>query len=430
MKNYLYIFWIVLFTLSLQVSHADECSNSCQIADVPAPALTEYFTNIQTLQANIIEVLSEAESDIIPNSDNAQSQKESSLNAGKRLLQRLNWILSFNDYYGSFDYKIALPITNEVPNEVKRDHRILENISKRLTGILESWSRRNTLWTTSDKLCNDVANCSIGNITMWEAITLAIKNNREIIRFYESSILDKAYLASNRNFILVSTDFESQIQEYYNKDTLWSCSKCEGNSWSETSQKIKDISTENGEYKEWVQTWKDAWALMRGWNPANNQAVQSRVLSEYLGSQWISGGQADTVLDNLNRYGSGSISGSNPVLNSANYASASIDNAIDTFSETVFQEFEWRERVPIIELSQVNSEIKSSEDLALSMQSLYENQLPFAQAQDIWSQQLQLRIIRMHASLLRSINELQKNVSLSEKLCDKQGTWDGKCSGY
>lgn len=430
MKKYFYIFWILLISVYLPISYADECSNSCQISDAPAPALTEYFTNIQTFQANILEVLSQAESNIVSDSNNIQTDWKSSLNVWKRLLQRINWLLSFNDYYGSFDFKIALPITNEVPNEVKRDHRILENISKRLTSILESWSRRNTLWATSDELCNDIADCNIGEITMWDAITQAIKNNREIIRLYESSILDKAYLATNRNFILVSTDFESQIQEYYNKDTLWSCSKCEGNTWSETSQKIKDISIENGEYKQGVQKWKDAWALMRWWNPANNQAVQSRVLSEYLGTQWISWGQADTVLNNLERYGSGAISGSNPALNSTNYASTSINNTIDTFSETIFQEFEWRERVPIIELSQVNSEIKSSENLALSIQSLYENQLPFAQSQDILSQQLQLRIIRMHASLVRSINELQKNVSVSEKLCDKQGTWDGKCSGY
>jgi hypothetical protein len=54
-----------------------------------------------------------------------------------------------------------------------------------------------------------------------------IKNNKNITRLYETSILDKAFLAENRNFILVSDDFESQIETYYNKDTLGSCSKCE-----------------------------------------------------------------------------------------------------------------------------------------------------------------------------------------------------------
>ncbi len=434
MKKYFYILLLILFICIFQKWFADECSNSCQISDAPAPVLTEYFTNVETLQSNILEVLSDAESNITENESNESSQFkaqwEAALNASKRLLQTINSLLSFNDYNGSFDFKIALPITNEVPNEVKRDHRKLEDISKRLTNILESSTRRNTSGTKSDIFCDDIDGCNLGEISVWQALTTAIKNNREIIRLYESSILDKAFLAENRNFILVSPDFESQMQEYYNKETLGLCSKCEWNSWSETTQKIKDISIKNGEYKAWVQKWKDAWALMRGGNPANNAAVQNRVLSEYLWSQWISWGQADVVLDNLNRYGSWSISWSNPALNSSNYASASIENTIDTFSETLSQQFEWRDRVPIIELAQVNSEIKSSEDIALSIKSMYEEQLPFSQSQDIWSQQLQLRIIRMHASLVRSINELQKNKSLSEKLCDKQWTWDGKCDGY
>jgi len=242
--------------------------------------------------------------------------------------------------------------------------------------------------------------------------------------------LDKAFLAENRNFILVSDDFESQIQEYYNKDTLWSCSMCEGNTWSETRQRIEDISLKNSEYEAGIQTWRDAWALMRWWNTANNVGVQNRVLSEYLATQWISWWQADVVLDNLNRYSSWGVTGSNPGLNSANYASVAIENRIDSFSQTLSEQFEWRDRVPIVELAQVNSEIKSTENLALWISSLYEELIPYSQAQDIWAQQLQVRILRMHASLMRSINELQKNQSLSEQLCDKQWVWDGRCRFY
>jgi hypothetical protein len=41
---------------------------------------------------------------------------------------------------------------------------------------------------------------------------------------------------------------------------------------------------------------------------------------------------------------------------------------------------------------------------------------------------LQLRILRMHFSLVRSINMLQKNKSTTEELCDKQWIWMWKCS--
>jgi len=64
MKNIL--FYISLLSLlilpSINVS-ADECSQSCRISDAPAPALTEYFTNLETIKANILEGLSDAGSD-------------------------------------------------------------------------------------------------------------------------------------------------------------------------------------------------------------------------------------------------------------------------------------------------------------------------------------------------------------------------------
>jgi len=283
-KNYYIILFLLFFFKTISFVWAEQCSNSCQISDAPAPALTEYFTNIQTLQTNILEALSDAQSEISEDKEESSqvyAEWEELLNTWKRLLQSINGLLSFNDYFWSFDYKVVLPITNEVPNEVKRDHRKLESISERLNNMLETAHRRNTVWAKSDNICDGVSYCEIWEVDMWTVLTIAIKNNREIIRLYESSILDKAYLAENRNFILVSTDFEAQIQEYYNKDTLGSCSKCEWNSWSETTEKIKNISLINSEFKAWVQKWKDAWALMRWWNSAHNAVAENKVLSQY-----------------------------------------------------------------------------------------------------------------------------------------------------
>jgi hypothetical protein len=76
-------------------------------------------------------------------------------------------------------------------------------------------------------VCSGVSNCNISDASAQSILIQIIKSNRNITRLYESSILDKSYLATDRNFILVSDDFESQIETYYNKDTLGSCSKCE-----------------------------------------------------------------------------------------------------------------------------------------------------------------------------------------------------------
>jgi len=77
MKKYIYIILLALFIGSTTKSFADECSNSCQISDAPAPVLTEYFTNIETLQSNILEVLSDAKSDILSSEDNEDNEDNS-----------------------------------------------------------------------------------------------------------------------------------------------------------------------------------------------------------------------------------------------------------------------------------------------------------------------------------------------------------------
>jgi hypothetical protein len=426
-KILLYTSLFLLLFPTIQVA-ADECSQSCKIADAPAPALTEYLTNLSVIKSNILDALSEAQSDI-QNNINSTGSVQVEISKVKELLASFTSLLSFNDYFGNFDYKISLPITNEVPKEVKRDHNKLESETERFSQILQRAEKRWTSEVLITDICSWVSDCDIGNISVRNALSLVIRNNRNITRLYETSILDKAFLATNRNFVLVSDDFESQIETYYNKDTLGACSKCDGNSWWDLWDKIKNISFKNTDYKQWVQKWKDAWALLR-WGKASGwqEAQQARLLTEYLGDQWISWSQADVVLDNLDKYSSGGLSSNDPLFNSESYAQASIENEIDTFSQTLQERFSGEEKVPIVAITKVNSEIKASEDLKSEIKAIFEDQLPFAQGQDVASQELQLRILRMHFSLVRSINILQKNKAHTEKLCDKQWKDKGKCS--
>lgn len=70
----------------------------------------------------------------------------------------------------------------------------------------------------------------------------------------------------------------------------------------------------------------------------------------------------------------------------------------------------------------MDKEIKDTQDISASIASIYEDQLPFSLTQDVGAQQLMARIIRMHFSLVRSINMLDGQVEAVEKLCDKQAT--------
>lgn len=425
MKKYILHTLLLLILYMPNMLEANECSQSCKISDAPAPVLTEYLTNLEVIKSNILSELSQSEKD----NSSLGSRQQKLENTNRGFLASLSSILSFNDYFWSFDYKISLPITNEIPAQVKRDHDRLERESDILINLLKTSQKRKTSGGIIQDVCSWVSNCNVLDDSAENIITWLIKNNRNIIRLYESSILDKSYLASERDFLIVSSDFESQIQEYYNKDTLGSCSKCEGNTWWNVSETIQDISSENKGYKDGVQSWKDAWSVLRWWvAPKTSQQQQAEILTNYLWTQWISWSQADIVLDNLDRYWEQGVSGSNPLFNSAFYAQSNAKEDIDNFSQTLSEKFEWREKVAIVELATVNAEIKWSENLRDEISSLYQDQLPFAQSQDQASQELQLRILRAHFSLVNSINILQKTQKTAESLCNKQWTWQGNCS--
>ena len=85
------------------------------------------------------------------------------------------------------------------------------------------------------------------------------------------------------------------------------------------------------------------------------------------------------MLDNLGRYGSGGLSSSNPLFNSKNYAQAAVENEIDTFAQTLSERFAGEEKVPIVAITEVNTEIKATEDLKAEIKAMFEDQLPFAQ---------------------------------------------------
>ncbi len=402
---------------------ASECSKTCKIEDAPAPALTEYLTNVGIVTDTILDALWEADA---TDDKNKKSEK-------KRVLAGMNSILSFGDYFGSFDFKISLPITNEVPQEVKRDHAHIERETEKLSRILKTAEKRGIAGVEVENACQWASNCSLPPATAQELLSQLIKNNQKIAQLYRASILEKPTLILERDFILVSQDFVAQIESYYNKDALTDCSQCEGWFLQKIREKISSISWLNASASEGIQKWKDAWALVRGWksNPGYAQK-QADILSWYLKSQWIESTQAGIIVWNLWRYNQGWLSSNNPLDSSSYNNQAQVDSKSQSFKEALLEKL-WENsenKIPIAEITRVNTQIKSTEDIEKTIASLYESQIPFAFTQDVAAQQLQLRIIHMHFSLVNSINILGWQIDSAEKVCDKQDTGNGKCDGY
>lgn len=411
--------------------------SSCKVADAPSPLLTQYLENLSEISNSLIEKLSEAEAKIDEAVDtNTAEEKRNPIwieidakNTKNRVLAAFNSILSFRAHYGSFDFWVSSAMTNEVPKVVKRDHDSLEGETEKLTSLLKKSAHRGSISLKIENICEAVENCNIPDGNAWDILALLINNNKLITQLYQASVLEKPGLEPTENIILVADGFRTEIKSYYNKDTLTECSRCEGESLANFREKIQNISFKNDEYKEGVAKWKAAWAMLRWGNTGVSQAQETALLEEYLAWQWISPTQSETVVWNLERYNESWLSSSDPLTNSTNYTQANIKSEVQTFQQAMLEQFEGEEKVPFVRLGQVNTEIKTTENFKKEIHSLFEEQKPFAFSQDVASQQLQLRILRMHFSLIRSINILEGNRETAMDVCETPGWW-GKCRNY
>ena len=119
MKKQLLTFFALVYTIPFLV-YADECSQSCKIQDGPASAIVAYLENLNKAVQNTLK--------------SAKGEKTTS-NAKKiqqQLTAELSKLTDFGEYFSSFDYHVTVPISNEVPQEVKRDHDLLDKESERL----------------------------------------------------------------------------------------------------------------------------------------------------------------------------------------------------------------------------------------------------------------------------------------------------------
>lgn len=418
MKKILYIF--VMLIVLWKYTYADECSQSCKINDGPPPSLEAYFTSLENITNNIMKAA------------NTQWSKDSAKQERNNVIASLNSILSFGNYFWSFDFKVSLPLTNEIPTVVKRDVKRLEHETEKLTQILIKLEKRHVWGIEVQDICSGVGNCPFDG-DEWDLryfTTEVIKNNSKITEFIQSSILDKGFLSKNYSYFLVPNTFVSEISQFYSKDTLAACSSCKGEFKARTSEKIQNIGKLSAGWRETVKDWIDAWKLLRG-GSKNPQSVQRQeeLLADYLWKNNINSEQGDIVIWNLKRYGSGGFSSSNSLISSERYAQTQIKNEIQTFPEALREKFEQDDdkKVPYEEITRVDLGLKETEDIVNSITLLYEEQLPSALVQDTVSQEILARLLRMHFRMLQSIDLLWGSIDGAEDVCDRQGTWLGKC---
>lgn len=109
--------------------------------------------------------------------------------------------------------------------------------------MLERYEKRGTANILVKDLCSGISNCNITAESARFFMIDMMNNNSNIQQLYCASIQDKSHLVPDeQGFLLVSSDFRPQIEEYYNKDTLATCSACKGEFKDRISKGMEAIS--------------------------------------------------------------------------------------------------------------------------------------------------------------------------------------------
>lgn len=415
------ISWLV-FWYPIAIA-AEDCSWQCKISDGPAPAILEYIQNTN-------KVISLVRSQPRPPSRGGDYWV-TVRGANRNVIWAFNSLFNWNSYYSSFDYYVTLPISQNVPPQIKRDIQLLENHIKMLSRLLESTVRK---WNT-DKIVNvcsglESYNCKLDNTEGKVILIALIRNSENILNYIRLSIQWK-WDEHTGNFILVKDNFQQELDIYYNSYTLESCGKCQWN-FSETVQtSMTSITDYNKLWKNGIQRWKDAWNLLI-WNvsEAKYREIERQVLSRELSRQWLRGEQSEIIMGNLERYnGNGFSLSNNYVANSFAPAARSLGKVVDEFSlamEKAYERYGWNP-VPFVELITVEEEVKKSTILEKEILAFYETHRPLANIQDVSAETLLWRIRDYHLSLSAIIKQLSDIVSVSEAVCDSQARWLWQC---
>jgi hypothetical protein len=118
MKKIFLTFSVFLTLLNINTVSAEP---SCAIEYQPSEQLRQYIENNRKVIKNITKEIS---------ASNQQSEINKTWNDSKNTVRVFNNLISWNSYQTYFNYYLIYPLSNDIPYEIKRDYRLLENESK------------------------------------------------------------------------------------------------------------------------------------------------------------------------------------------------------------------------------------------------------------------------------------------------------------
>jgi len=446
---------IIIAIVLLLTYNTSFAAGACLIKDKTAPILSDYVKNNRQVIKNITKAI--VKNANTKDDDKIAEQKATKWKFDKKVLNLKNkfkdawqklaneWneissifndIFNFTWYFSYFKYYVNHPLFNEVPFQVKRDY---SQIDKENKGLVEFIKKLDQKWNTKivvDDACKWVIKwletCKIK--LNWkktkEIVWKLLKNNDLILDLYRVNIIWEQSDIQFSDLILVDNNFMLELKKYYWKKAVSACNNEEEWFFKQISDAIWDINLLNKQSEDWIQKWRDAYALLLWNKPDESNKIEQKKLKEYLDNKWVPSDKQAIIKKNLAEYNSEWFSMNNNFIENS-YKSTLEKTKKDWElwkKENIWEAFpENTKQININLLKKVKSTSETTRDIQSKITELFNSEIPFAAVWDINTEKLRSTIINSHLNIQDSINTLEKTIKVSQKVCNAQW-WGWNCN--
>lgn len=390
----------------------------CKIqTDTPA-FLLEYVRNTNIILANIDnQVINSKSSDL-------NGIIQWFISSFKKLKAVIHTNTDFGGFMEYYKFYIMWSVSNFNSEVVRRDHNHIKNISdnidEKIKEYYDNWYFDVTL---TDDICKDsswdvLPNCSFSwdlHEVLWEILM----NNEQILKSYRVRINNSWEIP--KNFLLTKNEFSKNLEEFYDKETPANCYECSSQlaSFKERLNNIrKNFSSTS------LEDWK---ALSKVWDTTYERQVFERWLTDLGYSQE----EKNTFLANLDAYNSWV---STPIVsnieNSFKYLWDNLNSDLKDFNDMMQEMYKTdkiEEWITLMDLWEATKKDEISQEIYNKLQYLYLTEIykiNLTNDQDIT---ITWRLDGMFKDLSEAINNLDKTIPISQRVCNDQATGEWIC---
>lgn len=368
-----------------------------------------------------------------------------------------NSLFNWGWYESYFNFYVIMPIDKEIPYEVMRDHKILQNEAKMLEKTLEKLVKN----STEDSPVSDICAWVEWEWCEWiwwktakEVLINLIKNNINIQNLFRLVVLGEH---NNFEWDLFIIDATKLLEDYNNEEITKYSKDCW--TWKRFQDKMDEITNWQKVTKEWMTAWDDALLKLRcSWDTAawvcskkdtaKAKELEKKLLKNELSRQWLSSNMTKKMLQNLENFNTNTKS-NDLVWNIIYWAKQAfketaksvynweaqkwedwwfIKDFLTTLDWIVSNWFWKKEEVSINALNTTKNESDKTSEISKIIKELNAEWEIAAWEMASEEVKLQSRIIDIHMSLVKAIEELDDTYKNSKKVCDSQEAWWWNCN--